>query len=39
VRGGGIPPVATERVRKAMKIKEMEGAPLDDDGEDELVTD
>jgi hypothetical protein len=38
-RGVGIPPVATEGVRKAMKIKEMEGAPLDDDGEDELVTD
>jgi hypothetical protein len=28
-----------ERVRKTRKIKEMEGAPLDDDGEDELVTD
>ena len=37
-KGGGVyPPVVTERVRKAMKVKGMEGAPLDED-EDEGTT-
>jgi hypothetical protein len=39
VKEGVYPPVAVESVRRAMKIKEMRGAPLDDEGDEWLASD
>jgi hypothetical protein len=38
-REGVYPPVAMESVRKAMEMKELKGAPLDDNGDEGMEID